>query len=176
MPDKPNNPDQNPVAILVAKLFEDIELLYPYYRLTEAGLTVQRVGPDTATYHGKHGVPVTPDVSIDEVADAPFSAVVIPGGYSPDHMRRVPAMVELVKRVHADGGVVAAICHGPWMLASAGLLKGRRATAFPSIRDDMVNAGAQWKDCEVVAEERIITSRKPDDLPAFCRTLLATLT
>ncbi len=167
--------ESNPIAVLVAPLFEEIELLYPYYRLEEAGLTVQRVGADTATCHGKHGVPVTPDVAIDEVTEAQFGAVVIPGGYSPDHLRRTPAMVTLVQRVHADGGVVAAICHGPWMLASAGLLEGRRVTSFFSIRDDLENAGARWEDTEVVADQRIITSRNPDDLPAFCKTLLATL-
>jgi protease I len=167
--------ESNPIAVLVAPLFEDIELLYPYYRLKEAGLTVQRVGADASTCRGKHGVPVTPDLSVGEVSEARFDAVVVPGGYSPDHLRRTPAMVTLLKRVHADGGVVAAICHGPWMLASAGLLEGRRVTSFHSIRDDLENAGARWEDTEVVADQRIITSRNPDDLPAFCKTLLATL-
>jgi protease I len=105
-----------------------------------------------------------------------FDAVVVPGGYAPDLMRRHPAMVGLVREAVQEGKVVAAICHAGWMLVSAGVLKGRRATSFSSIKDDMVNAGAQWVDAAVVVDGNLITSRKPDDLPTFCRAIVAALT
>jgi protease I len=163
------------VAVLVADLYEDLELWYPYLRLQEAGARVVAVGAEARTYRGKHGTEKPADAAVAEVEASEFDAVVIPGGYSPDHMRRHPPMVDLVRAVHDRGGVVAAICHGGWMLASAGLLEGRTVTGFFSIKDDMVNAGAEWVDREVVEDGRVITSRRPDDLPAFCRTIIAAL-
>jgi len=105
-----------------------------------------------------------------------FDAVVVPGGYAPDMMRRHEAMVRLVREAAQHGKVVAAICHAGWMLASAGVIKGRKVTSFFSIKDDMVNAGGQWVDQEVVVDGTLITSRKPDDLPAFCREIVKALT
>lgn len=163
------------IALFVADVYEDNEYWYPYYRMKEEGAEVVTIGPEAASYESKHGVPAKADRSIRDVNAADFDALVIPGGYSPDHMRRVPEMVEFVRRVHERGRPVAAICHAGWMLASAGIVKGRRTTSFFSIRDDMRNAGAEWVDEEVVEDAGIITSRYPPDLPAFCRTLIAAL-
>jgi protease I len=164
------------VAILAETLYEDLELWYPYYRLREAGADVFVVGSGSAeTYQSKHGYPVTVDAEADTVTASQFDAVIIPGGYSPDHMRRHPGMVRLVKDAHDQGKVVAAICHAGWMLASANVLRGRTATSYRSIKDDMVNAGANWVDREVVRDDNLVTSRSPADLPAFMRTIIAAL-
>ncbi len=164
------------VAILLEDLFEDLEFWYPYYRLKEAGAEVISVGAEKGkACKGKNGLPATAEAGIQAVAARDFDAVVIPGGYSPDRMRRHPAMVELVRSMGKAGKVVAAICHGGWMLASADLLRDKRATGFFSIKDDMVNAGARWEDREVVADGSLVTSRQPADLPAFCRTIIEKL-
>ena len=164
------------VAILAETLYEDLELWYPYYRLREAGADVFVVGSGSAeTYQSKRGYPVTVDAEADTVTASQFDAVIIPGGYSPDHMRRHPGMVKLVREAYEQGKIVAAICHAGWMLASANILKGRTATSFRSIKDDMVNAGANWVDREVVRDGTLVTSRSPADLPAFMRTIVAAL-
>ena len=165
------------VAILAADLYEDIELLYPYYRLIEAGHEPAVVGCEAGVTHtGKRGTSIETTASAHDVSAEDFAAVVVPGGYSPDKMRRCRPMVELVERAGDSGRPVAAICHGPWMLASAGLLEGRRATAFHSIRDDVVHAGAEWVDASAVVDGNVLTSRSPDDLPDFMRALLEMLT
>lgn len=164
------------VALLTAEMFEDVELWYPYYRMLEEGHDVELVGCEAnVEHHGKKGTTITTTVAAADVDADSVDAVVIPGGYSPDHMRRCDPMVELVRTVGRSGKPVAAICHGPWMLASAGLAQGRRLTGFFSIRDDLVNAGADWVDEEVVTDDNIITSRKPDDLPAFMRAVIEVL-
>jgi protease I len=164
------------VAILAETLYEDQELWYPYYRLREAGADVFVVGSGSSeTYQSKHGYPVTVDAEADTVTASQFDAVIIPGGYSPDHMRRHPGMVKLVREAHEQGKVVAAICHAGWMLASANIVRGKTTTSFRSIKDDMVNAGATWVDREVVRDGTLITSRSPQDLPAFMRTTIAAL-
>lgn len=164
------------VAILAETLYEDLELWYPFYRLREAGADVFLVGSGSATaYQSKHGYPVTVDAEAETVSASQFDAVIIPGGYAPDHMRRHPAMVDLVREAHQQGLVVAAICHAGWMLASANVLRGRTATSFRSIKDDLVNAGAHWVDREVVRDGNLITARTPADLPAFMRAIIAAL-
>jgi protease I len=163
------------VALFVADYFEDLEFWYPYYRLKEAEANVVVIGPKAATYHGKNGLTAKADQEIFAVKPDMFGGLVIPGGYSPDHMRRVPEMVKFVRDMDAAGKIVAAICHGPWMLASADVVTGKKVTSFFSIKDDLVHAGAEWIDREVVIEGNIITSRKPDDLPAFCKAVLAGL-
>ena len=164
------------IAILAENLYQEMELWVPYYRLREEGAEVKIVGAGGAkSYASKHGYPVSVDVQADQVKAVEFDAVVVPGGYAPDMMRRHPAMVGLVKEAAQQGKTVAAICHAGWMLCSADVLKGRRATSFFSIKDDMVHAGAQWVDAEVVVDGNLITSRKPDDLPAFCRALVEAL-
>lgn len=164
------------VAVLAEDLYEDLELWYPVYRFREAGAKVTVVGGGASGYTSKHGYPVTPDMTAEKVNSADVDAVIIPGGYAPDRMRRHKAMVDLVRDVFARGKVVAAICHGGWMLVSADVLRGRRATCFFAIKDDLVNAGARYEDREVVRDGNLVTSRKPEDLPAFCKTILQALT
>jgi len=164
------------VAILAENLYQEMELWVPYYRLKEEGAEVKLVGTGGAkSYASKHGYPVSVDGQAEAVTAVEFDAVIIPGGYAPDLMRRSEAMVKLVREAFQHGKLVAAICHAGWMLASAGIVKGKRATSFFSIKDDMVNAGATWVDAEVVVDGNLITSRKPDDLPAFCREIVKAL-
>jgi protease I len=164
------------VAVLVADLFEDVEFWYPYYRLLEAGHDAVVVGCDAGvTYRGKRGTSTESTVAAEALDAGDLDAVVVPGGYSPDHMRRCPSMVDLVRKVGAADKPVAAICHGPWMLASAGLLPGRTVTSFFSIEDDLVNAGATWVDEETVRDGNLITARAPGDLPAFMPVVLTAL-
>lgn len=164
------------VAILVEKFYEDLELWYPYYRLKEAGCDTRLVGPKAGeTYASKHGYPAKAEVAIADVSADDFDGVIIPGGYSPDHMRRHPKMVELVTESARKGKVLAAICHGPWMLCSAKCLKGRRVTGFFAIRDDVENAGGVWEDAAMVRDGNIVTSRTPADLPEFMIGILEAL-
>jgi protease I len=164
------------VLILVETFYNEFEFWYPYYRLKEAGAQVTVVGSGSAdVYKSKAGLPVTVDRTADEVVAADYDGVVIPGGYAPDHMRRYPAMVKLVKTLDASGKLVAAICHAGWMLVSADIVRGRRITSYFSIKDDLANAGGQWVDEEVVVDGALVTSRTPDDLPAFMRTVIGVL-
>jgi protease I len=164
------------VAILAEDLYEDLELWYPFYRLKEAGATVKVIGSGRADkFTSKHGYPVTPDLSVEAARAADFDAVVIPGGYSPDLMRRKPEMVDFVRQMDAQGKTVAAICHAGWMLVSAGIVKGRRATGFHSIKDDLVAAGANYVDEAAVIDRNLITSRTPADLPQFCQAIIGQL-
>lgn len=164
------------VAILAENLYQEMELWVPYYRLREEGAEVHVVGTGGAkSYASKHGYPVPVDVQAEQVEAAEYDAVIIPGGFAPDLMRRSAAMVKLVRDAFEQGKVVAAICHAGWMPVSAGILRGRRATSFSSIKDDLVNAGATWVDQEVVVDGPLITSRRPDDLPAFCREIVKAL-
>jgi protease I len=164
------------VIILVETMYHELEFWYPYYRLKEAGAEVVVVGSGSAgEYSSKSGVPCKADTAADQIAPADFDGLIIPGGYAPDHMRRHSAMVKLVKDLFEAGKVVAAICHAGWMLASAGILKGRTATCFFAIKDDIINAGADYVDREVVVDGNLITSRKPDDLPAFMKAVIGAL-
>ena len=164
------------VAIPVESMFNTFEFWYPYYRLKEAGAAVTIVGSGSAeTYTGKPGTEVKVDVNIEQVSAADFDGIVVPGGYAPDIMRRYPKMVQLVKDLFEDNKVVAAICHAGWMLASAKILTGKKVTSFFAIKDDLVHAGAEWVDEEVVVDGNLITSRTPDDLPAFMRAVIAAM-
>ncbi|MFW6127113.1 MAG: type 1 glutamine amidotransferase domain-containing protein [Thermodesulfobacteriota bacterium] len=164
------------VALLVEDIYQDLEVWYPYYRLKEEGAEVVVVGSGSAPkYTGKFGYPIDADKAASEVSAADFNAVVIPGGYAPDIMRRYPDMVNLVREACLADKVVAAICHGGWMLASAKILSGRTVTAFFAIKDDLEHAGATFVDVEVSVDGNLITSRKPDDLPAFLRAIIAAL-
>lgn len=159
------------ILIFAGPLFEDIELLYPLYRFREEGAEVVVAGLGDREYRGKKGHPV----DVELVSSGEFDAVLIPGGYLPDHLRRSEKVLEIVRETYDAGKLVAAICHGPWVPVSAGILKGKRATSFWSIRDDVINAGAEWVDQEVVVDENLITSRQPADLGAFCRAIIDSL-
>jgi protease I len=164
------------VAVLAEDYYQELELWYPVLRLREAGAEVIVVGTGSAeAYTSKHGYPVTVDVAADEVQASDFDALVVPGGYAPDRLRRYPAVNALARQMFLEGKVVASICHGAWVLVSADVLRGRTATCFSGIKDDVTNAGANYVDREVVQDGNLITSREPDDLPAFCRTIIAAL-
>lgn len=164
------------IAIFVDTMYQEMELWVPYYRFQEAGAQCVLVGAEAGkTYTSKLGYPATAQLSYDAVSADDFDGVVVPGGYAPDHMRRHAKANQFVKELDAQGKLVASICHGPWVLCSAGILKGRRATCFFAIKDDVVNAGARYEDSEVVIDHNLVTSRKPDDLPAFCRAALGVL-
>ena len=164
------------IAILVDTLYQEMEVWYPLFRFQEAGATVVTVGAKAGeTYGSKLGYPVKCQLSYDDARVADFDGVIVPGGYAPDHIRRHAKANQFVHDMDAAGKLVASICHGPWVLCSAGMLKGRRATSFFAIKDDVVNAGARWSDEEVVVDNNLVTSRKPEDLPAFCRASLQVL-
>lgn len=157
------------VAMLVDQLYQEMEVWYPLYRLQEAGVEVVTVGAEAGKPYGsKLGYPCVAQLSYNEVSADDFDGVIAPGGFAPDHIRRHPKANQFVADVNAQGKLVAAICHGPWVLCSAhGMLKGRKVTSFFAIKDDVVNAGAEWVDEEVVVDKNLVTSRKPEDLPAF---------
>jgi protease I len=164
------------IAILAENLYQELEVWYPLLRFREEGAEVMVVGSGSAQVHtSKLGYPVEVDRRAEEVRAADIDAVIIPGGYAPDIMRRYPAMVALVREAAQAGKVVAAICHGGWMLASAEIVRGKTVTAFFAIKDDLVHAGATFVDVEVAVDGNLITSRKPEDLPAFCRAIIAAL-
>jgi protease I len=160
-------------AVLVEQQYQEMEVWYPIYRLREAGCQVTVVGPEAGqTYPSKLGYPVKSDRAARDVSAHDFDLLVIPGGFAPDYLRRSEAVLRLVGDMAEQGKVVAAICHGPWVLCSTQALKGRKVTGFFSIKDDLSNAGAQFVDAEVVRDGNLITSRKPDDLPAFLQAVL----
>jgi protease I len=166
------------VGILVEQQYQEMEVWVPLYRLREEGATVRVIGTvpgRTEPYPSKLGYPCSQDVAARDVDAASLDAIVIPGGWAPDFLRRHEDVTRLVSEMDARGAIVAAICHAGWVLASAGILRGRRATCFAAIKDDVVNAGAEWVDAEVCVDRNLITSRKPDDLPAFCRALVGAL-
>jgi protease I len=164
------------IAILAEDHYEDLELWYPLLRMREAGARVTVVGmPGVEAYHSKHDYPVEVDAAANAVSADDFDAVIVPGGYAPDRMRRHPPMLDLVKGIFERGGIVAMICHAGWVPISAGIVKGKRVTSVSAIKDDLVNAGAEWVNQEVVQDGNLISSRGPDDLPAFCRAMIAAL-
>jgi protease I len=161
------------VAILVEEQYQVLEVWYPYLRFREEGIETLFIGSGTKKVYGsKEGYPAQEDMSIDNARVQDFAAVVIPGGWAPDFLRRHASINNFVREMFANGKVVASICHGGWVLASAGILKGRKATSFIAIKDDIVNAGAEYLDKEVVVDGNLITSRTPNDLPAFSKAIL----
>lgn len=163
------------IAFIMDDMFEDSEFRIPYDRVKEAGHEPTIVGLERGKQvTGKQGdEKVTIERSIDECSADDFDALVIPGGYSPDKIRTSEGMVRMTRQISESGKPLAAICHAPWMLAEADILKGRTVTSWPSIRTDLINAGAEWVDEEVREDGNLITSRKPDDLEAFSKALLA---
>ena len=163
------------IAILVEDFYNEFELWYPYYRLLEEGAEVKLVGPVAKVYESKHGLPAKADLSAAEVKAVDFQGIIIPGGYAPDKLRRYPKILDLVRGIFEKGGIVASICHGPWVLISANIMKGKKTTAVIALKDDLVNAGAIYLDKEVVIDNNLITSRTPKDLPAFLPAIIAAL-
>lgn len=164
------------VAILVEDNYQELELWYPLLRFREAGAQVTVVGREKGMVHtSKHGYETTADISASEARPQDYDAVIIPGGYAPDLMRRNPPMVGLVRDVYHQGKVVAAICHAGWMLISADIIQGKKVTSVSSIKDDMVNAGATWVDEPVVRDGNLVTSRVPQDLPFFGKEIISAL-
>ena len=162
------------VLMFVDDVYEDLELWYPKLRLIEEGAEVVVAGPEKGrTYAGKNGYPCKADAAIADMDDAGFDLLVISGGFAPDKLRRDPKVLELTRRMHEAGKVVAHICHAGWIPISAGIMRGFRCTSTPGIKDDLINAGAIWEDAEVVVDRNQVSSRKPDDLPAFCKAIIA---
>src|ERR1700677_2561226 len=153
------------IALLVGKDFEDMEVMYPYYRLIEAGYQVDVIGEEKAgtIYKGKHGYPIASTLEIAKAKAKDYVGLVAPGGWAPDRLRRNPQVLKLVADIDKQGGVMASICHGPWILISAKVVKGKKMTSTPALIDDLVNAGAHWVNEEVTLDGRMVTSRKPDD-------------
>lgn len=164
------------VAVLIEDSYQVLEAWYPYFRLREEGIETVLVGSGAKReYKSKEGYPAREELSIKKAEANDFSGVVIPGGYAPDILRRYEEVNKFVRDMYKGKKVVAAICHGGWVLASAGILKGKKVTGFFAIKDDLVNAGAVFIDREVVVDGNLITSRNPDDLPAFCREMIKLL-
>src|SRR5271154_1400292 len=160
-------------AVLVEQMYQELEVWYPVYRLREAGCKVTLIGPEAGqSYPSKLGYPAKSDKAAKDVSADDFDILVIPGGFAPDYLRRNEAILRLVSTMAEQGKVIAAICHGPWVLCSTQALKGKKATCFFAIKDDVINAGATYVDQEVVRDGNLITSRKPDDLPAFLTTIV----
>jgi protease I len=161
------------ILIFVGDIYEDLELWYPKLRLVEAGASVVVAGQEAGReYAGKNGYPCVADAAISQMRAADFDGVVVPGGFMPDKLRRDPQVLQLVRDFAASGKLVAAICHGGWIPISAGVYRGVRVTGSPGIKDDLVNAGAVWEDAAVAVDRHFVSSRKPDDLPDFCRGIL----
>ncbi len=164
------------VAVLVEADYQDLEVWYPLLRLREAGYQAVSVGTGSSpVYKGKYGYSITVDASIERVRASDVRGVVIPGGWAPDKLRMSEAVLAFVRDLNSAGKVVAAICHAGWVLASADIVRGKRVTSFRAIRDDLVHAGALWSDEEVVVDGNLVTSRTPDDLPAFMKATLRLL-
>ena len=164
------------IAVLVEREYEDLELWYPYLRLVEAGYDAAIVGPEAnKAYPSKHGYMIESCIGMVEAKDQDWDAVVIPGGWAPDRLRIYPEMVELVRKTDERNGVVAAICHGPSLLVSADIVRGKKVTSYVAVKDDLVHAGGNWSDAEVVIDGNLITSRTPRDLVPFTKAILTAL-
>jgi protease I len=162
------------IVVLTHELFEDLELWYPVHRLREEGARVLLAGPEKGSvYKGKHGVPATTDIAIRDIDANGIDGLVIPGGYAPDKLRRMPETTALVKHIDEAGKPVAMICHAGWVPVSAHILKGRKVTSVGAIKDDLVNAGAQWVDEPVVVDGNLVSSRTPKDLPVYMKNYIA---
>jgi protease I len=165
------------ILIFVEDGYEDMELMYPKYRLEEAGYRVVVAGPKARQkYVGKHGYPCISDASLFDVSASDFRGLICPGGWAPDKLRRIPEVKRLTVEFSNEAKLVAAICHGGWIPISAGVYRGVGVTGSPGIKDDLVNAGAIFEDAPVVCDRHFVSSRKPDDLPAFMRAVLQVLT
>jgi len=158
---------------LIDEKFEDLELWYPVLRLREENVQVHLAGSNAGhTYIGKYGVPAVSDVSFKDINPEDYQGILVPGGWAPDKLRRYNEVLDLIRGMNESQKLIGEICHAGWVLISAGILGGREVTSTPGIRDDMVNAGAQWADTAVVRDGNIISSRRPADLPEYMRTVI----
>jgi len=164
------------VAIMVDEMYQVLEVWYPYYRLKEAGLQVNFVAAEAKKeYHSKEGYLCVSDISAKQAKASDYDCMIVPGGFAPDFMRRSTDVIKFANDMVNAGKIIAAICHGGWLLCSTQIYKGKKATCFMAIKDDIKNAGADYIDAECVVDGNLITSRKPDDLPAFCTAILEKL-
>jgi protease I len=164
------------IGYLVGPEVEDLEYWVPLMRLREEGARVISIGITNEAVRGKHGLPITPDVSAQEAPTADeLDGLVIPGGWAPDKMRRNPQMLQLVRDMHARGKIIGAICHAGWVPISAGIMRGRKATGTTAIKDDIINAGGTWVDAPAFREGHMVWGRVVDDIPDFCRALVDAL-
>jgi protease I len=167
---------QRKLLLLVEELYEDLEVWYPKIRLEEeSGIKVVTVAPEKRIYHGKKGYPIEPDITLKQIVPDDYDGILIPGGFAPDWLRRIPKILQMIKKFDDEGKLVAFICHAGWVPISAKILKGRKGTSFFAIRDDMENAGMLWKDCSVVIDENLVSSRMPSDLGDYCKGILKVL-
>jgi protease I len=161
------------IVVLVEQDYQEMEVWYPTFRLREEGARVLHVGTGSSReYKGKYGYPLKVDLAADQVKSSELDGLVIPGGWAPDKLRMSEPVLNLVREVNQKKLPIGCICHGGWVLASAGIAKGRRVTSYEAIKDDMIHAGAKWEDAEVIVDGNLVTSRKPDDLPAFMREFI----
>jgi protease I len=163
------------VLFFAAPLYEDLELWYPKIRLEEEGAETVVAGLGEPSYQGKRGYPISPDTTVDRVSARDFDALVIPGGYALDILRRHQKVLDLTREIFQAGKPVAYICHAGWVPISAGIVRGKRGTSVGAIKDDLVNAGMIWEDSPVVVDGNMITSRTPADLGPFCRAIIGAL-
>jgi protease I len=164
------------ILSIVGDIYEDLELWYPKLRMIEAGAKFVVAGPEAGVvYAGKNGYPCQSDAALDDMQASEFDGILCPGGFMPEKLRRDPKVLSLIAEFAAEGKLVAAICHGGWMPISAKVYDGVRVTGSPGIKDDLINAGAIWEDASVVVDRHFVSSRKPDDLPDFCRAMIAVL-
>ena len=163
------------ILMLVGPEYEDLEVWYPKLRLEEAGHAVKLAGMGEASYRGKHGYPCPVDGHVRDFPATQLAGIIAPGGWAPDKLRRDPDVLARVREVHQAGKLVGTICHGPWVLISAGIVRGRRLTSTVGIRDDLVNAGCDWVDQPAVIDGNIVSARVPKDLPAIATALLEVL-
>ena len=163
-------------ALMVDQMYQVLEVWYPYYRLREAGLEVDFVAAEAKKeYHSKEGYSCVSNIAAKDAHADDYDCMIVPGGFAPDFMRRDAEVLKFANEMVDTGKVIAAICHGGWLLCSTKAFKGKKATGFMAIKDDIKNAGAQYVDAECVVDGNLITSRKPDDLPAFCCAILKAL-
>ncbi len=164
------------VAVMVDEMYQVLEVWYPYYRLQEAGFAVNLVAAEAnKQYHSKEGYPCISDTAAGGANALDYDCMVVPGGFAPDFMRRSEDVIKFANDLVNAGKLIAAICHGGWLLCSTTAYKGKKATCFMAIKDDIINAGAEYIDAECVVDGNLITARKPDDLPAFCNAIIDAL-
>ena len=165
------------ILVIVGDIYEDLELWYPKLRMLEAGAEVVVAGPEANTvYAGKNGYPCKSDAALHAIDPSAFDGLLVPGGFMPDKLRREQVVLDIVRHFHDEQKLIAAICHGGWIPISAGVYRGIRVTGSLGIKDDLINAGAIWEDAAVVVDNHHVSSRKPDDLPEFCKGMLEVLT